>query len=289
MSLKFHKAMLLAGIAFLLLWQSFFIVYETRKAIVFQFGQLVKVHEQPGLKFKIPLVQDVVFYDRRLQGYNLPPMEVTAGDQKRIVVNLYARYLIQDVTTFFKKIGVGDPSAIETRLSAVVSSSMRTVLGRFPMITLLSEKRGDIMSQIHEDVRIALKEFGVDVHDVRIVKADLPKENSEAVYKRMESDRIRIAKRIRAEGEEQAAKIRADAERQKVVILAEAKKESSILRGNGLAKATQNYAKAFSEDPKFFEFYRSLRAYNQALDGENTTMILSPEHEFFTYFNYYGK
>lgn len=284
-----HRIYIAAAIVLLVLWQSFFIVHETRKALVFQFGQLVRVYEEPGMKFKIPLLQDVVFYDKRLQGYILPPMEIPAGDQKRIVVNLYARYLIQDVPTFFKKIGVGNPSAIEARLSAVVSSSMRTVLGRYPLVALLSEQRAEVMQQIREDVRKALKDLGVYVQDVRIVKADLPKENSEAVYKRMESDRIRIAKRIRAEGDEQAAKIRADAERQKIIILAEAKKEASIIRGRGVAQATQNFAKAFAEDPKFFEFYKSMKAYAQALPPESTTMILSPEHEFFTHFGYTAK
>lgn len=265
--------------------QTVFIVHETRKAIVFQFGQLKDVHNEPGIKFKIPFIQDVVFYDRRLQNYAMPTLEVTAGDQKRIVVDLYARYLIDDVSLFYKRIGIGDPQAIEHRLSAVVESSMRTVLGRYPLVSLLSTERTKVMDQIHQAVKISLKEFGVNVHDVRIVKADLPQENSEAVYRRMESDRIRIAKRIRAEGAEKAQVIRAQADRERTVLLAEARKEAEIFKGKGQAKATAIYAEAFKKDPKFFDFYRSMEAYKEAFDGENTTFIMSPAHPFFKQFN----
>ncbi len=265
--------------------QSMFFVHETRKAIVFQFGELKQVHDDPGLKFKIPFIQEVNYYDKRLQNYAMPTLEVTAGDQKRIVVDLFARYLIDDVYLFYKSIGLGDPQAVEHRLSAVVESSMRTVLGRYPLGSLLSTERTAVMDQIHEAVRTSLKKFGVNVHDVRIVKAELPKENSEAVYRRMESDRIRIAKRIRAEGAEKAQIIRATADRERIVILAGARKEAEILKGQGQAKATAIYAKAFNKDPKFFDFYRSMLAYDKALTGDTTTMIISPSHPFFKQFN----
>lgn len=263
---------------------SVFTVHETQKALVLQFGKLVKVHDESGLKFKLPFVQSVVFYDRRLQGYNLPQLEVTALDQKRIVVDIYARYVIQDPFLFYKRIGAGDPRLIEARLSAIVSAAMRTVLGRYPMTTLLSEKRAEIMKQIFAEVKNASKELGIDVEDVRIVRADLPQENSEAVYRRMESDRIRIAKRIRATGEEKSQKIRAEAEREKVVILAKARQIAQKLRGEGDAQAIKIYAAAFSKDPRFFEFYRSLQAYEKAMDGQNTTFVLAPEGKFFKYF-----
>ncbi|USO01565.1 MAG: protease modulator HflC [Alphaproteobacteria bacterium] len=265
--------------------QSVFTVHETRKAIVFQFGELKHIYNEPGLKFKLPFIQDVVYYDRRLQNYAMPTLEVTAGDQKRIVVDLYARYLIDNVRLFYKTIGSDDRQAIEQRLSAVVESSMRIVLGQYPLGALLSTQRTQVMNQIHDSVRKSLQELGVVVHDVRIVKADLPKENSNAVYRRMESDRIRIAKRIRAEGGEKAQFIKAQAERDRVIILAEARKKADIFNGEGLAKASAIYATAFKEDPQFFDFYRSMSAYEKALSGENTTMVMSPNHPFFKQFN----
>ncbi len=275
--------LLVIGIGILGL-SSVFIVHETQKALVLQFGKLVKVHDKSGLKFKLPFIQSVVYYDRRLQGYNLPQLEVTAGDQKRIVVDLYARYVIQDPHLFYKRIGAGDPRLIEARLSAIVSASIRTVLGRYPLTTLLSKERTEVMSQIYDEVKNAATDLGVSVEDVRIVRADLPQENSEAVYRRMESDRIRIAKRIRATGEEKSQKIKADADREKIVLLAKAKEEAQKMRGEGDAKAIKIYADAFGKDPKFFEFYRSMEAYEKALNSDNTTFVLAPDSEFFKYF-----
>lgn len=265
-------------------FSSLFIVHETQKALVLQFGKLVKVHSEAGLKFKLPFIQSIVFYDKRLQGYNLPQLEVTAGDQKRVVIDLYTRYVIYDPHLFYKRIGGGDPRLIETRLSAIVSASMRTVLGRYPMTTLLSKEREKIMAQIFEEVKTAAKELGVSVQDVRIVRADLPTENSEAVYRRMESDRIRIAKRIRATGEEKSQKIKADADREKIVLIAKAREEAEILRGQGDAEAIKIYADAFGKDPKFYEFYRSMQAYGKAMNSENTTFVLAPDNHFFKYF-----
>lgn len=262
---------------------SLFTVYETQKALVLQFGKLVTVYETAGLKFKVPFIQNVIFYDRRLQGYNLPQLEVTAGDQKRIVVDLYARYVIEDPHMFYKRIGAGDPSLFEARLSAIVAASMRTVLGRYPMTTLLSKKREEIMAHIFQDVKATAKELGVSIEDVRIVRADLPKENSEAVYRRMESDRVRIAKRIRATGEEKSQKIQADADREKTVLLANAREIAEKLQGEGDAHAIKIYAEAFSKDPGFFEFYRSMQAYELAMNGNNTTFVLTPDNPFFKF------
>lgn len=267
-----------------LAFSSMFIVQETEKVIVLQFGKLVKIYDTAGLKFKLPFIQNVIYYDKRLQGYNLPQIEVSAGDQKRIVVNLYARFVIDDPYLFYKTIGVGDPRMIEARLSAIVGEGMRTILGRYPMLDLLSQKRAEIMTQIFEMVKTASLKFGVIIQDVRIVRADLPAENSEAVYRRMESDRVRIAKRIRATGQEKAQKIRAEAEKERTVIMAKAQEESEKLRGHGDAEAIKIYAKAFNHDPKFFDFYRSMQAYEVAMNGENTTMVLSPDSNFFKYF-----
>lgn len=276
---------LLLGLFFLGM-SSVFIVHETQKAIVLQFGKLLTIHSDSGLKFKLPFIQTVVFYDKRLQGYNLPKLEVTAGDQKRIVVDLYARYLIEDPHLYYKRIGGGDPKLIEARLSAIVSASMRTVLGRYPMTTLLSKDREVVMSQIFEDVRKAGKDLGVDVRDVRIVNAGLPQENSKAVYDRMGSDRVRIAKQIRATGEEKAQKIRADADKERTVLLAKAREQAQLLKGEGDAQAIKIYAEAFEKDPKFFKFYRSMQAYKKSMTSGNSTFVLVPEGDFF---NYFGK
>jgi membrane protease subunit HflC len=260
----------------------FFKVDEREKALILQFGELQHVYDTPGLKVKLPFVQEVIFYDRRLLGYNLPAIEITAGDQKRMVVDLFVRYVISDPLLFYKTIG-NEEGAIN-RLSGIVPGSMRRVIGRIPLSKLLSHERSSVMAHIHNEVRKAALPLGIDVKDVRIVRADLPQENSEAIFRRMETERNRQAKLFRAEGEKKAQEIRSTADRQRTEIIATAQKQSDILHGQGDGQAIKNYAQAFNQDQSFFEFYRSMQAYLEAMTPETTTFILSPESYFFKHF-----
>lgn len=262
---------------------SLFTVDERQKAFVLQFGELKHVYDTPGLKFKIPLIQEVLFYDFRLLDYNLPAVEVTAGDQKRMVIDVIALYSISNPVDVYKT--VRNITGINNRLSTIVPGSMRRVVGQIPLSKLLSKDRSQVMDSIHKEVREAAKGFGIDVKDVRIIRADLPKENSEAIFRRMESEREQEAKLFRAEGRKRGNEIRSRADRKRREIIAEAKKKAEIIRGEGDAKATQTYAQAFGQDEKFFNFYQSMQAYKVALGDEGkTTFILSKDNEFFKHF-----
>ncbi len=276
---------LIAGIilSFIIISSSLFTLHQTKKALVLQFGELVKIHDSPGLKVKIPVIQDVIFFDKRLLDYNLPVIEVNAGDQKRMVVDLYVRYIINDVLVFYKTVGTLE--GVQNRLGKIVPDIMQEVIGRVPLSEMLSPNRAKIMGEIFRKVRDSSKNFGIDVRDVRIIRADLPKENSEAIFNRMESERRQEAKQFRAEGDEQAQGIRAKADRERALILAQARKKSEILQGEGEAEATRIYANAFSQDPDFFEFYRSMDAYQKTMKPEDTTLVLAPSSEFFKYFH----
>lgn len=253
---------------------SFFTVQQTQSALVLQFGRVVNVYTEPGLKFKVPFIQEVTFYDKFLLHYNVPALEINAADQKRLVVDIFTRYKIIDVLKFYRTIGQ-DTSLVENRLSGLVLDYMQQVIGRIPLSEMLSEKREHILSEIHEKVRVAALTFGIDVVDVRIVRADLPKENSEAIFARMESERVQEAKLFRAEGDEYNQRIRAKADRDRTVILADARKKAEIIRGAGEAKATDIYAKSYGRDQAFFERFRTYQAYEKALTPEDTTVILS--------------
>lgn len=261
-----------------------FTVQQTERALVLQFGKVMKQYQQPGLKIKMPFVQDVIFFDNRLLHFNLPALEVNAADQKRLVVDLYVRYRITNVLTFYKTIGQ-DVRSVQNRLSGIVLDNMQEVIARFPLSDMLSPKRSSIMEEIHEKVRIASTRFGIEVKDVRIIRADLPKENSDAIFTRMESERIQEAKQFRAEGDEQAQIIRAQAERDRTVLLAEATKQGNLLRGEGEALATKTYADAYNKDRYFYEVYRSLLAYKRSMKPQDTTIILDPkESDFLKHF-----
>ncbi|MBN9412685.1 MAG: protease modulator HflC [Candidatus Paracaedimonas acanthamoebae] len=284
MKIPFFTSFILGVILiFLAVSNSLFTLHQTKKALVLQFGELVKVHDTPGLKVKIPVIQDVIFFDRRLLDYNLPVIEVNAGDQKRMVVDLYVRYIINDVLVFYKTVGTLE--GVQNRLGKIVPDIMQEVIGRVPLSEMLSSNRAKIMEEIFRKVRDSSKNFGIDVRDVRIIRADLPKENSEAIFNRMESERRQEAKQFRAEGDEQAQGIRAKADRERTLILAQARKKSEILRGEGEAEAARIYANAFSQDTDFFKFYRSMDAYQKVMTPEDTTLVISPSSEFFRYFH----
>lgn len=259
---------------------TFFTVLQTERALVLQFGKVVQQHKAPGLKVKIPFIQDVIFFDNRLLSYNLPPVEVNAADQKRLVVDLFVRYRITNVLTFYKTIGQ-DINLVNKRLSGIVSANMQEVIARFPLSDMLSSKRAAIMDEIHQKFKVASARFGIDVQDVRIIRADLPRENSEAIFTRMESERVQEAKQFRAEGDEKAQVIRATAERDRTIILAEATRKANILRGEGEAEATKTYADAYNQDAKFYEIYRSLLAYKRTIKPGDTTLILDPKESHF--------
>jgi membrane protease subunit HflC len=266
---------------------SLFIVNQTERALVLQFGKMVRVIDIPGLNMKIPFIQDVKFFDRQLLTYNLPVIEVNAGDQKRMVVDMYVRYRIVDILTFFKNVGTKE--GLQNRLGKIMPDIMQEVIGRVPLSEMLSNNRANIMSEIQRKAQSSGKAFGIDIHDVRIIRADLPSENSEAIFNRMESERRQEAKQFRAEGDEQAQGVRAKADRDRAVLLAEAQKKSEILRGQGDSQASKIYAQAFSKDENFFEFYRSIKAYEEALGGKDTTFVLSLSSPFFKYINKVGK
>lgn len=279
-----HTVSLIGGLValFILGSNSLFTVKQTEQAFVLQFGQLQRVHTSPGLKIKVPFLQEVIYYDKRLLGLTLPIIEVNAGDQKRMVIDLYARYVIADPVKFFKRIRTEQEA--ETRLNSIISSSMRAVVADIPLSNLLSKERQYVMQKIHEIAQKKLEDFGINVKDVRIIRADLPTENSSTIFQRMVSEREREAKLLRSEGKKRAQEIRSKADRQKTELLAKATRDAQIARGEGDAKAAQIYADAYSQDPAFFEFYRTQEAYLNSFNPKNTRFVLSKNDKFFKFF-----
>jgi modulator of FtsH protease HflC len=271
----------------LIAWSALFIVTETQQALVLQFGEPIKEVKQPGLHVKAPFIQNVEYLDKRVLDFDAPKEEVIASDKKRVVVDAFARYEIAEPLVFYRT--VGNELMVRQRLATVINSSLRRILARVELQTLLSGERMQLMRQITELVNAEAQKFGVHVVDVRIKRADLPEENSQAVYRRMQAERERDAREARARGAEEAQKIRADADRQKTVLLAEARKQADILRGEGDAVRNRIYAEAFHSDPEFFSFYRTMQAYRTALGQESTTMVLSPTGDFFRYFGALGE
>ena len=261
---------------------SLFIVDQTEQALVLQLGQPRREVLKPGLYTKRPFVENVIYYDKRLLDFEPPPEEVIASDQKRLVVDTYTRYRITDPLRFYQT--VATEAAVRQRLQALVSGSLRRVIGNFTLAALLSAQRADIMRQIRDEVSVEAKGFGIDVVDVRIRRADLPPENSQAIYARMQSERQQQAAQYRGEGAEAAQTVRANADREKTVILADAQREAQQLMGQGDADSIAIYAKAFGQDRNFYAFYRSLQAYREALTGKGTSYVLTPEGSFFRFF-----
>ena len=265
---------------------SLFTVKEINQAIVLQFGNPKKVITTAGLQWKIPFVQNVVFLDRRILSLDPAPEEVIASDQKRLIVDAYSRFTIVDPLKFY--ISVGNEMVARSRLATIINSRIRNVLGKQSLATLLSEERGRQMAIIQEGVNEEAKKFGIKIIDVRIKRADLPQANSEAIYKRMQTEREREAKEFRARGAEMAVTITSTADKEVTVILANADKQSEIMKGEGDGIRNKIFADAFGQDPEFFSFYRAMQAYEKALIGGETTMILSPDSDFFKYFGSTG-
>jgi membrane protease subunit HflC len=263
---------------------SMFTVHQAQQAIVIQLGEPKRVISEPGLQFKIPFVQSVVYIDKRMLAYDSPKQEVIASDQKRLVVDTIARYRINDALRFYQT--VGNEATARDRLNSMIESSTRRILGNVPLTTVVSGERADLMRQIKELVNAEATSLGIDIVDVRIRRADLPQENSEAIYRRMQTERQREAKELRAQGAEEAQRIRAASDRERTVLLADARRQSDIFRGEGEAEKNRIFAEAFNKDPDFFNFYRTMQAYREALHGaDTTTLVLSPDSEFFRYFN----
>ena len=267
-------------------YQAIFVVQEVNQAIVLQFGDPKKIITKPGLNFKIPFIQNVVYLDRRVLNLDNPPEEVIAADQKRLIVDAFARFKIVDPLKFY--ISVGNERVARSRLVTIINSRIRSVLGTQKLVTLLSTDRAVHMATIQNDVNTEAQNFGITIVDVRIKRADLPQANSEAIFKRMQTEREREAKEFRAQGAEMAAKITSTADKEVTVILANANKQSEIMKGEGDGKRNRIFAEAFGRDPDFFAFYRAMQSYERALIGGDTSLILSPDSDFFKFFGRTG-
>jgi membrane protease subunit HflC len=286
--------LVILGLTLFVAANAFFIVHQTEQVLVLQFGRPVTVYRMPGLKFKLPFMQNVVFFDKRLLNFGAEPQEIITADKKRLIVDAFVRYRITDILPFYQS--VRDERGMQSRLRAITESALRQALSRIPMRALLSDQRSKVMAEIrdalYQEMRGAASQdlsrprgaeelgFGIEIVDVRIMRADLPAANSEAIYSRMKTERQREAKEYRAQGAEEAQRIRAKADKDRTVLLAEAGKQAEIIRGEGDGEAAKIFAEASGRDPGFFEFYRSLQAYRKTLRAKDTTMILSPGSGF---------
>ena len=274
-------------LVFIGVMSALFVVDEREKVLVLQFGRVVATKEDPGLSFKIPIIQNVVRYDDRILSRDIDPLEVTPLDDRRLVVDAFARYRIIDVNKFREVTGASGDTAISiagTRLDRILSSQTREVLGSVSSNDILSSDRFALMLRIRNGAIAEAEKMGIEVVDVRLKRTDLPRQNLDATFARMRAEREREAADEIARGNEAAQRVRAQADREQVVIVSEAKRDSEIIRGEADAERNAIFASAFGEDPEFFEFYRSLNAYAKSIRGSNSTMVMSPNSEFFNYF-----
>ena len=276
-------SLIIVGLIAIVGYFTLFTVLEIKNAIVLQFGDPKRIITSPGLNFKIPFIQNVVFIDNRILDIDAPAAEVIAADQKRLIVDAYVKFKIVDVLEFYK--AFGNENVARSRISAVVNSRIRGVLGEEPLAAVLSDDRSKLMRQITSLVEAEVDNFGIEIVDVRIKRADLPEANSLAIFRRMQTEREREAKEFRAQGAEIAQRIRSTADKEVTIIKAQAEKQSNIVRGEGDGMANKVFAEAFGKDPEFFAFYRAMQAYAEGLKSSDTTMILSPDSEFFKYFS----
>ena len=277
-----YVLLFLGFLAFVALWQSVYIVSQVQQAIVLQFGEPIRVVKDAGLKFKVPFIQNVVYYDKRLLNLDPPAQEIVLGDKKRLDVDSFTRYQIVDPLKFYQT--VRTEFQAQSKLEEIVNSSVRNVLGRITLQELLSEKRSQIMANISAAVKNDASQIGVRVAEVRIRRADLPIEVLQAINDRMKAERERDAKEARAQGQQAAQQIRATADKESTIIVAEAEKQAQIIKGEGDKEATSIWNAAAGVDAEFYAFYRSLEAYRNAVAKDNNSLVLSPEAEFFKYF-----
>ena len=275
---------LIAGALLILAsFSAFFTVNQTQQALVLQFGEPKRTIQEPGLAFKIPFIQDVIYYEKRV--LSLIPQdaeEVILSDQKRLQVDAYARYQIEDPLLFYQT--VRNELGARGRLEAIIDSSVRRALGRETLASILTGQRNDITRSIGEEVNASVSSLGIRIIDVRLRRADYPTATSQNIFNRMKSEREREAKEFRATGEEEAQKIRADAEKTRTVIISEAQREAQQTRGEGDGEAITIYADSFGQDAEFFAFYRSMEAYRKSIGNSDTSMVLSPDSSFFRFF-----
>lgn len=277
------KILIITTLALIIFQSSFFTVDQRQQVLILQFGEPIRAIDTPGIKFKMPFIQNAIFFEKRIIDLALPEQEVIASDQKRLIINAFTKFQIIDPLKFYTT--VGNSYGLSGKLSGILDSSLRQVIGEVTLNELLTENRGNIMKKIKDAVGSSSDIFGIKIIDVRIMRADLPKENSDAIYARMQTEREKEAREIRAKGAEEADKIRAEANKEKTIIIAEAKKNSDIVRGNGESESNKIYASSFGRDPEFADFYRSMSAYKTAFSNDKTKMIISPDSDFFKYFN----
>ncbi|MDA9558851.1 protease modulator HflC [Alphaproteobacteria bacterium] len=269
-------------IAIVMAYNSLFFVEQRVQALILQFGEPIRVIKEPGLNFKVPLAQNIIKFDKRILLFDNNAEEIIAADKKRLIVDAFVRYKIVDPLKFYQTVRF--EAALNNRLGSVVNNSLRAVLGRAPLQAVISDRREQLMAEVSGLVAESATQFGISIEEVRIKKADLPPQNSEAIYRRMQTERQQEAAQIRAVGEEKSRFIRAESEKNKTILLAEAQRDGDILRGQGDAEKNKILGKAFSQDPEFFSFYRSMQAYSRALSEGDTTMVLSPKSDFFEFF-----
>jgi membrane protease subunit HflC len=272
-----------AVVAAVVALSTLFTVHQTQQVLITQFGQPIRVIREPGLHAKVPFIQSVIPFDRRLLDFDAPGEEVILGDQRRLIVDSFTRFRITDPLLFYQTAGAAE-QGIRGRLSSIVSSALRRVLGNEPLLSVLSSDRPRIMTEIRRQVNEEAQRFGIAVEDVRIRRTDLPEENTQAILNRMQSERERVAREARAEGAEVGQRVRAGAERERTVLLAEAQAQADILRGQGEQEAIRIFAEAFQRDPEFFQFWRSMQAYREAFSEGETRLVLTPDSDFFRYF-----
>ena len=271
----------------LLATSSLFVVHQTQQAIVLQFGEPKKVVEKPGLAFKIPIIQNVIFYDNRVLDLDPPSFEVLLTDKKRIIIDAYARYRIIKPLEFYQR--VKTDAVLRDRFGRIINSSLRRVIARVPLGDVLSDKRDNIMADIQQAVTTQAETFGIKIVDLRIGRTEYPPKTRQSVFDRMRTERQREARELRAEGGEEARGIRARADLEKTILIADAERKAQILKGEGEAGRNTILGKAFSRDPQFFDFYKSLEEYRKNLVDSDTTMVLSPDSEFFRFFDSGGR
>ena len=266
-----------------LVLSSAFIVDEREKVLVLQFGEVKQVIDKPGLSFKIPFIQDLLRYDDRILGLPTQPLEVTPLDDRRLVVDAFARWRIVDVAAFRRAVGAGGEASARDNLDKIINAEIREVLGGVPSQKVLSEDRTALMNKIRDNARAKAASLGVDVIDVRLTRTDLPEQNLESTFARMRAEREREAADEIGRGKEAAQRVRAEADRSVVEVVSQARKEAEIVRGEADAKSNAIYAEAYGKDPEFFAFTRSLTSYERALQGSNSSMVMQPDSEFFDY------
>jgi membrane protease subunit HflC len=279
----FATVLVLLGLAAAALYLSAFIVHQNQQALVLQFGEFVRQEQSPGLKWKLPILQQVQFFDKRILDIDTEPQTVTVADKKQLVVDSFARYRIIDPLKFYQRLN--NEENARRQLGIVLDSSLRLVLGSSSIEAVVRDDRSKLMEEIQQRVNTVAGNYGVEIVDVRIMRADLPQKIGDSVYERMKTERHQEAARFRAEGEEQLRRIKAEADRRVTVIRANAMRDAEQMRGEGDAERNRIFAEAYGKDADFFGFYRSMQAYEHGLKSGDTRMVISPDSEFFRYFN----